>query len=374
MSIPLVDLRAQYRAIRAEIDQAIADVIGSTAFAGGPFVERFEGEFAAYCEARHAIGVGSGTEALWLVLMALGVGKGDEVITVPNSFFATAEAISMCGATPVFVDVEERTSTMNAAALESAIGPRTRAVIPVHLYGQTCDMDPINGIARRHGLFVLEDACQAHGARYKGRRAGVLGDAAAFSFYPGKNLGAYGEAGAVVTSDEALARRIRVLRDHGQTERYYHGAVGWNARMDGIQAAVLSAKLRYLEEWNGLRRSHARTYNRLLAGTAEVVTPVEAEGNTHVYHVYGVHVPERDVVRTRLAQVGVSCGVHYPLPIHLQEAYRGLGFENGSFPVAERLAERELSLPMYPELGEEQLHTVAEALAGVFAAEGVHSR
>lgn len=362
MIVPFLDLKAHHEPMMDEINRAIRDVIGSSAFAGGPFVVDFESEFASYCDAAYAIGVGNGTEALWLSLLARGIGYGDEVITVPNTFMGTAEAITYCGARPVFVDVDERTYTMDPARLEGAITPKTKAVIPVHLFGQPADMDPIVAIARKHGLFVLEDACQAHGAEYKGRRAGTLGDAACFSFYPGKNLGAFGEAGAVVTQDAELQEKIRTLRDHGQVRKYYHRVVGWNGRMDGIQAAVLRVKLRHLEKGNQLRRSHAAHYGRALAGFEEVIRPIQAPDVRHVYHIYAIRVPDRDEVIRFLGQKGVGCGVHYPVPVHLQEAYRDLGYEPGAFPVAERCATEFLSLPMFPELTPAQVDTVVQAV------------
>lgn len=359
MKVPFLDLKSHHAALLDEINRAIREVIESAAFAGGPFVADFEKDFAAYCDCRHAIGVGNGTDALWLSLLALGVGPGDEVITVPNSFMATAEAISYCGATPTFVDVNERTYTMDPAALKGALTPRTKAVIPVHLFGQPADMDPILQFARENGLFVVEDACQAHGAEYKGRKVGTLGDAAAFSFYPGKNLGAFGEAGAVVTGDDDLQRKIRTLRDHGQDRKYHHTLIGWNCRMDGIQAAVLGIKLRHLEKSNQLRRSHAAYYDEVLGEIEEIATPFESACVRHVYHIYAIRVQERDEVMRRLNESGVACGVHYPIPIHLQEAYRHLEFQPGAFPIAERCALEFISLPMFPELTPEQLEFVA---------------
>src|SRR4051812_33326881 len=288
MTVPFLDLNAHHARRRAEFTRAIEEVIDSGAFAGGPFVEQFEKEFAAYCETPHCVGLGSGTEALWLSLLAAGIKAGDEVITVPNTFMATAEAITYCGARPVFVDVDERTYTMAPAGLEKALTKRTKAIIPVHLFGQPADMDPILEFARAHNLAVIEDAAQAHGAEYKGRRAGTMGAIGCFSFYPGKNLGALGEAGAVVTDDPELQEKIRVLRDHGQIRKYRHTMIGWNCRMDGIQAAVLSVKLRRLENGNLLRRVHAQDYNRALAGMDEVIAPAEADYARHVYHVYAI--------------------------------------------------------------------------------------
>jgi dTDP-4-amino-4,6-dideoxygalactose transaminase len=360
MKVPFLDLKVQHAPHREEFNKAIAEVIDQAAFAGGPFVAQFEADFASYCNSPHAIGVGSGTEALWLALLALGVGLGDEVITVPNSFMATAEAITYCGAKPVFVDVDESTYTMDPAALAKALTVRTKAVIPVHLFGQPADMDPIMEFARAHGLFVIEDAAQAHGAEYKGRRVGTFGDAAGFSFYPGKNLGAFGEAGAIVTGNAELDEQIRILRDHGQVRKYYHAKIGWNCRMDGIQAAVLRIKLRHLEKGNQLRRSHAIDYDRAFGGIEEVVTPVQAAGVRHVYHIYAIRVHERDQVMRLLGEKGIGCGVHYPVPIHLQEAYRGLGYQRGDFPVAELSATELISLPMFPELTRAQIETVAQ--------------
>ncbi|MDB6146453.1 MAG: DegT/DnrJ/EryC1/StrS aminotransferase [Spartobacteria bacterium] len=356
--VPFLDLNAHHAPFREEFDRAIGEVIDTGAFAGGPFVEKFEAEFANYCRCQHAIGLGSGTEALWLSLLACGVGPGDEVITVPNTFMATAEAITYCAARPVFVDVDEQTYTMDPAELEKAVTSKTKAIIPVHLFGQPADMDPILEFAREHDLFVIEDAAQAHGAEYKGRRAGTLGDAGCFSFYPGKNLGAFGEAGAVITNNPDLQEKIRVLRDHGQIRKYRHTMVGWNCRMDGIQAAVLSVKLRRLENGNLLRRAHAQEYDRALAGLDEVIKPLEESYARHVYHIYALRVQERDEVMFGLKEKGIQCGVHYPVPVHLQKAYRHLGYEAGAFPISEQSALEFISLPMFPELTEEQIAMV----------------
>ena len=371
MKVPFLDLTAHHAPLLEEFNRAIREVIESNAFAGGPFVERFEEEFAAYCGSEYAIGVGNGTDALWLALLALRIGEGDEVITVPNTFFATVEAINYCKARPVFVDVDEDTFTMNPAELENSLTERTKAIIPVHLFGQPADMDPILEFARANGLFVIEDAAQAHGAEYKGRKAGTLGDAGCFSFYPGKNLGAFGEAGAVVTNDPELRKQIQVLRDHGQSQKYYHTSMGWNCRMDGIQAVVLSIKLRYLDEANLLRRKHALGYNQAFAGIDDVLTPFEARHARHVYHVYAIRVQERDVVARNLQEKGVGCAVHYPVPIHLQEACRNLGYKKGAFPIAESLADEFLSLPMFPELTEEQIDYVARSVSEVVGAEAL---
>jgi dTDP-4-amino-4,6-dideoxygalactose transaminase len=362
MDVPFLDLQSHHAPLRQEIDAAIARVIDTCAFAGGPFVSEFETDFAQYCGTRHAIGVGSGTEALWLTLLALGIGPGDEVITVPSTFMATAEAITYCGATPVFVDIDEATYTMDPAAIPAAITPRTKAIIPVHLFGQIADMDAINAIAEEYGLFVVGDACQAHGAEYKGRKAGSLGDAGCFSFYPGKNLGAFGEAGAITTNDAALDRTIRVLRDHGQVRKYHHTMIGWNCRMDGIQAAVLGIKLRHLDDWNKARRAHAQQYDAGLRDVPDVITPATAADQLHVYHVYALRVQQRDEVMRQLGDLGIGCGIHYPVPVHLQEAYRGLGYGPGSFPVAEMVSREFLSLPMYPHLTRSQIDRVIDGV------------
>ena len=362
MRVPFLDLKAHHAPIRNELDAALNDVIDAAAFAGGRFVDTFEKDFAAYCGSNFAIGVGNGTDALWLTLLALGVGPGDEVITVPSTFMATAEAISFCGATPVFVDINEQTYTLDPSQLESAITSRTQAIIPVHLFGQMADMDPILEIARRNGLPVVEDACQAHGAFYRGRRAGTFGVAGCFSFYPGKNLGALGEAGAIISDSSEIHDETKMLRDHGQSRKYHHARIGWNARMDGIQGAALSVKLKHLDRNNALRRAHAGLYDRLLRDTPQIITPWCARWNQHVYHIYAVRVPQRDRVLQALEGKGIGCAIHYPVPVHLQEAYRSLGYRPGSFPVAERCAEQFLSLPMYPELTEEQIHTVVKEL------------
>lgn len=362
MAVPFLNLKAQYLSIQDEVAMALQNVLDSTAFAGGPFVEKFEKEFASFCGVESAIGVSSGTSALWTALLAFGIGKGDEVITTPNTFIATAEAISYCGAKPIFVDVDEQTYNMDPALFEDAITPETKAVIPVHLYGQTADMDAIMKIARNYSLFVIEDASQAHGAEYKGRRAGSIGDAGCFSFYPGKNLGAYGEAGAVVTDNAVVAEKIRMLRDHGQKKRYYHSIIGWNARMDGFQAVILSVKLKYLTLWNEARRKNAYLYNDLLAEVDSIITPVEAAYARHIYHIYAVRVQNRDELISALAEKDIHCSIHYPVPIHLQDAYRFLGYKKGSFPVAEKCADELISLPMFPELSRAQIEEVCEEI------------
>ncbi len=362
MKVPYLDLKAQYETIADEITTALQKVLDNSAFAGGPFVTQFEREFAAFCQSESAIGLGSGTAALWLALKGLGIGNGDEVITTANTFIATAEAISVCGARPVFVDIDEQTYNINPELLEAAITPKTKAIIPVHLYGQPADMGKIVEIARAHKLFVIEDACQAHGAEYKGQRAGSIGDAGCFSFYPGKNLGAYGEAGAVVTNNQELADKIKMLRDHGQKEKYYHAMVGWNCRMDGFQGAVLSVKLKHLDQWNESRRKNAELYNSLLADLDPIVTPFEANYARHVYHIYSILTENRQQLMDSLAKKQIFCGIHYPVPLHLQDAYSSLGYKKGDFPITEKCASQQLSLPMFPELTSEQIEYVAEEI------------
>ena len=366
--IPFVDLKAQYLSIKSEVDAAIQGVLESCQFTLGSEVAAFEEEFAAYCGAKHGIGVNTGTSALHLALLAADIGPGDEVITVPFTFVATVAAIHYTGATPVFVDVDPDTLTMDPAALEKAITPRTRAILPVHLHGQTAEMDAIVAIARRFGLLVVEDACQAHGAEYRGRRAGSLGDLACFSFYPGKNLGAYGEGGMVVTGDAALARKIRMLRDWGAEKRYHHVLKGYNYRLEGIQGAVLRVKLRHLEAWTEARRAAAARYDALLAGSG-VPTPVALPHNRHVYHIYAIRTRERAAWQDALTAQGIQTGIHYPIPVHLLPAYADLCYEAGDFPHAERAADEVLSLPIFPELGAQQCETVARAVRALAAGE-----
>ena len=365
--IPLVDLRAQYREIEPEIREALTRVLEDGTFTVGPQVEAFEEEFAAYCGARFGIGLNSGTSALHLALLAAGVGPGDEVITVPFTFVATVAAILYTGAQPVFVDVEPETLTLDVHQLERAITRRTRAIIPVHLYGQPSDLDPILGIARNRRLTVIEDAAQAHGAEYRGRRVGGIGHLGCFSFYPGKNLGAYGEAGMVVTTDPEHARKIRMLRNWGQEHKYYHTVKGYNFRMDAFQGAVLRVKLRHLERWTEARRAHAALYGELLADSGARL-PVAKPFARHVYHVYAVRVPKRDAVLAALRDHGIDAGIHYPIPVHLQQAYADLGCGPGDFPCAEQAAEEVLSLPMYPELTEAQIRAVSVVLNEVLRA------
>ena len=362
--IPSVDLRAQYHSIKAEIDDAVLRVLESTQFILGDEVAAFEREFATFCRAEHAVAVNSGTSGLHLALLAAGVGPGDEVITVPFTFVATVAAVQYAGARAVLVDIDSKTYTMDPALIDAAITPRTKAIMPVHLYGQAADMDPILELARARGLAVVEDAAQAHGAEYKGRRVGSMGDLAVFSFYPGKNLGAYGEGGAVVTNNAEHARRIRMQRNWGGERRYEHLVKGFNYRMDGIQGAILRVKLRHLETWTEARRRHALEYNRRFAGTV-LRTPYARPDSRHVYHCYTVRVPRRDAVRAHLESCGIQTGVHYAIPAHLHPAYADLGYRQGDFPVAEAAASEVLSLPMFAELQEDQISTIADALVSV---------
>ncbi|NPV09864.1 MAG: DegT/DnrJ/EryC1/StrS family aminotransferase [Anaerolineae bacterium] len=361
--MPLVDLRAQYLAIRDEIDAAIQSVLDSTRFIGGPELASFEAEFAAYCEAEHCVGVSSGTSALSLALDACGVGPGDEVVTTTHTFVATAEAIAHAGATPVLVDVDAATGTISPQQVELALTGRTRAILPVHLYGHPADLAPLLELCRRYDLFLIEDAAQAHGARYGGRRVGSQGHLACFSFYPGKNLGAYGDAGAVVTSDANLAERVRMMADHGRLpgSKYEHARVGSNQRMDALQAAILRVKLRHLDGWNALRRARADQYDRLFAGSEAQPLRRPSWGES-VYHLYVVRVPptERERLQRRLTSAGIATGIHYPVPVHLQPAFAHLGYPLGTFPVAEALAATVLSLPLFPELEPSQVEFVAD--------------
>lgn len=359
--IPFVDLKAQYHSIKTEVDAAIADVLENSSFILGKHVAAFEEEFAAYCQAPYAIGVNSGTSALHLAMLAAGIGPGDEVITVSMTFVATVAAIGYTGARPVFVDADPVSYTMDPAKIEAAITPRTKAIVPVHLYGQPADMDPILAVARRHNLVVIEDAAQAHGAEYKGKRVGSIGDIGCFSFYPGKNLGAYGEGGAVVTANPEYNRTIRMLRDWGAEKRYHHVLKGYNYRLEGIQGAILRIKLRRLDEWTKSRQAHAREYTRLLAASG-LTTPAEMPFGRHVFHVYALRSPDRASLQQALQEKGVQTGIHYPFPVHLLEAWSELGYSKGSFPVSERIADEELSLPMYAELSPEQVSSVADAI------------
>jgi len=364
--VPFVDLAAQYPTIAPEITEAVAKVIQSTDFILGREVGLFEEEFAAYCEAKYAVGVDSGTSALELALRAYEIGPGDEVITAANTFIASALAISHAGAKPVLVDVDPFTYTIDVAGIAKAITPRTKGILPVHLYGHPAHMDPIRQLAEKHGLVVIEDACQAHGARYKGKRAGSLGHAAAFSFYPGKNLGGFGDGGIVVTNDREIANRLEMLRNYGQKEKYHHQFRGYNRRLDTLQAAILRVKLKYLDKWNAARRWNAKLYQESLQG-AGLVTPAEAAGAESVWHLYVIRTENRDVLRESLANRGISAGIHYPIPIHLQPAYKDLGHKRGDFPITEAQAQRILSLPMYAELTPEAIKHVAQSIVTVLS-------
>jgi len=367
MKIPFLDLVAQGQPLKDDILAMVGEAVDNAGFIGGPNVTGFEANFASFCETPHCVGVASGTDALRFALHAAGVKSGDEVITVAHTFIATTEAISQVGARPVFVDILPETWNMDAQQIESRITPQTTAIVPVHLYGQPADMDPIMEIADRHGLAVIEDACQAHGARYKGRRAGSIGKIGCFSFYPGKNLGAYGEAGAATTNDADMAKIMAKIRDHGQKTKYYHDVEGYNGRLDAIQAGVLGIKLKHLEAWNTARRANAARYKELLQEVDEVTLPVEAPEVESVYHLFVILVDQRDALQSFLAEKGVATGLHYPLPLHLQEAYRGLGYKEGDFPVTESVAKRLLSLPMYPELTAEQIQYVADCVKEFYA-------
>jgi dTDP-4-amino-4,6-dideoxygalactose transaminase len=360
--IPFLDLRAQYASIKGEIEPAVLRVLASGQYILGDEVARLEEEFADYCNVKHAIAVNTGTSALHLALLAADVGPGDEVITVPFTFVATVSAICYTGARPVFIDVEPVTLTMDPAQVEAKITPRTKAIVPVHLYGQMAEMDAIKGVADRYRVPVIEDACQAHGAEYKDRRAGSVGVSGCFSFYPGKNLGACGEGGIVVTNSDDQAHRMRMLRDWGQEQRYHHLLKGFNYRMDAIQGAILRIKLRHLEAWTEARRAHARRYSLLLAGSPHLKPPVEVADRRHVYHVYAVTSRDRDGLQRALTAEGIQSGLHYPIPVHLQKAHADLGYEAGDFPISEAAAREVLSLPIYPEMTARQVEEVVAAM------------
>ena len=361
--IPFVDLKAQYRSIRKEVDEAIRRVLDDTSFVLGREVETFEAAFADYLGAKFCVGLNSGTAAVQLAVSACGIGIGDEVILPANTFFATAEGVSTAGANPVFVDAHPVSYNIDVNKIEAAITPRTRAIMPVHLYGQSADLDPIFEIATRRNLLVIEDAAQAHGSEYKGKRVGAIGRASSFSFYPAKNLGAYGEGGAVVTNDEDVAQQVRLLRDHGSRRKYHHEIIGYNFRMEGLQGAVLSVKLKHLDRWNELRRENAARYNQLLKN-AGLTLPRELEYARHIYHLYVVQSEDRDGLQESLDQAGVQTGIHYPIPIHLQPAYAFMGHKPGDFPESELQARRVLSLPMFAELTNDQVEQVVAAING----------
>lgn len=372
MKVRFVDLSAQHKPLESELKEVFGRVLANGSFVLGPEVEKFEKMFAAYCQAEHCVTVTNGTAALQLVLQGLGIGPGDEVITVAHTFIATAEAINAAGARPVFVDIDPISYTLDPTKLEKVITSRTKAIIPVHLYGQPADMDAINGIAAKHGIPVIEDSCQAHGAEYKGRRTGSLGRAACFSFYPSKNLGACGEGGAVTTNDADLAKKIRMLRDHGSTKKYEHDFPAYNLRLEGIQGGVLAVKLPHLDGWNSNRRILAARYQELFAGS-KVVTPKESSFARHVYHLYVIVVEERDVLKKALSEQGIENGLHYPVPLHLQKAYAYLGYKKGDFPVSEHIAENHISLPMYAELPIEHVEFVAKTVLEVLECQSVAS-
>jgi dTDP-4-amino-4,6-dideoxygalactose transaminase len=366
IKVPLLDLKVQYRSIKPEIDGAIARVLDSGQFVLGAEVAEFEQEFATYCGAAECIALNSGTSALHLALLAAGVGPGDEVITVPFTFVASVAAILYAGARPVLVDIDPTSYTMDPAAIEAAITPRTKAILPVHLYGHPADMDPIMEVARGHGLVVIEDAAQAHGAKYKSRSVGSIGDIACFSFYPGKNLGAYGEGGAVTTSNSEYARTIRMLRDWGQDRKYHHVLRGFNCRMEAFQGAILRVKLRHLERWTEARRAIVGKYNRLLADSG-VERPTEMPWARHVYHLYTLRTENRDALQKALLVNGIQTGIHYAAPVHLQPAYANLGYGRHSLPQSEKAAEQVLSLPLYPEMTDDQIESVSQALTNLVA-------
>jgi len=361
VTVPFVDLKSQYLAIKPEVDAAIQHILENTQFVLGAEVAEFEKEFAAYCHAGQGIGVNNGTSALHLAMLAAGIGPGDEVITTPFTFVASVAAIWYTGAKPVFVDIDPKDYLIDAGKIEAAITPKTKAILPVHLYGQMCEMDEIMAIAKKHGLIVIEDACQAHGAEYNGKRAGGIGDMAAFSFYPGKNLGAYGEGGMVTTSNSEFARTIRMLRDWGAEKKYMHVLKGYNMRLEGMQGAILRVKLRYLEKWTEARRAAAARYNELFAGSP-IAMPFAPENKRHVYHIFSTRTTERQRWQDALLAKGVQTGIHYPIAIHNLPAYEDLGYKNGDFPHAEQAAAEQLSLPMYPELTPEMQAEVAAAV------------
>ncbi len=362
--IPFLDLKAQYQSIKDELNAAVLNTLASTQYALGKEVAALEEEFAAFCNVSHAVAVNSGTSALHLALLAAGAERGNEVITVSGTFVATVAAVDYIGARPVFVDVESDNLTMDTAQIESRITEQTKAILPVHLHGHPADMDPIIEVARRHGLKVIEDAAQAHDSEYKGNRVGSIGDLGCFSFYPGKNLGACGEGGMVVTNDAGYADKIRMLRDWGQTRKYHHDFKGFNYRMDGIQGAVLRVKLRHLKDWTVARRRNATLYNELLSGSG-VQTPAEKPYARHVYHVYAIRTPHRDRLQEALKEKGIFTGIHYPIPVHLQKAYAEYGYGPDSFPVTEQTARQLLSLPMFAELNEEQVRVVCDGIREV---------
>lgn len=364
--IPLVNLKRQYKGIKKEIDDAIKRVLNETSFIMGDDVVRFEKEFAEYLGVNHCVGVSSGTDALHLALLSLGVGKGDEVITTPHTFIATSEAITMCQATPVFVDIDPNSYNIDPAKIEARISKKTKAILPVHIYGQPAEMDPILKIAKRHNLFVLEDCAQAHGAEYKGKKVGTFGEVSIFSFYPGKNLGCYGDGGAVVTDNPAIAEKVRLLMNHGRTEKYIHQILGYGNRLDTIQAAVLRVKLRKLNKWNVRRQAIANQYNNYLA-KLPLKLPAQPKNTKPVYHIYSVLLKNRDRIQDKLKSAGIESGIHYPLPLHLQPAFSYLGYNKGSFPVAEKVSRETLSLPIFPEMRTDEINYICRLISKFMA-------
>jgi len=365
--IPFVDLRAQYNSIKEEIAEAIQSVLNHSSFIIGEELKKFEEEFSRFCDVKHAIGVANGSDALFLSLRACGIGKGDEVITIPHTFIATTEAISNVGGKVIFVDIDSKTYTIDVYKIEEKITERTKAIIPVHLYGQPADMDPILKIAKKYNLKVIEDAAQAHGAEYKGRKAGSIGDVACFSFYPAKNLGAYGDAGMVLTNDDEISEKVKLLRNHGRiTKKYEHEIEGYSSRLDNLQAAILRVKLRYLNGWNDKRRKNVEVYNKLLSEIDEIILPFEADYAKHVYHLYVIRTKERDGLREVLNSNGIATGIHYPIPLHLQPAYQYLGYKEGDFPIAEKTSQEILSLPMFAELTDEQIKEIVREIKNYY--------
>ena len=363
--IPFVDLKAQYDSIKDEIDNAIQNVLNTTSFIMGEELKKFEVEFARFCDAKYAIGVANGSDALILALRACGIGERDEVITVPHTFISTAEAISNVGGKVVFVDIDPKTYTIDISKIEEKINEKTKAIIPVHLYGQAADMDPIMKLAKKYNLKIIEDSAQAHGAEYKGKKVGSIGDVGCFSFYPGKNLGAYGDAGIVVTNNERMAEKVRLLRNHGRiTKKYEHEIEGYSSRLDNLQAAILRVKLRHLNKWNESRRENAKKYNELLYNIDGITTPYEADYAKHVYHLYVISTEKerRDKSREELKSKGMATGIHYPIPLHLQHAYKYLGYKRGDFPVTEKASQEIISLPMFAELSDEQIEEIVEII------------
>ncbi len=362
LPVPLVDLQAQYAGISAEVHEAIRTVLERGDFVLGAAVAEFEKNFSAYCRAKFAVGVGSGLDALTLTLKGFGIGPGDEVITAANTFVATTLAIVQAGAKPVLADCDLESGNIDVRKIEEKITPKTKAILPVHLYGQPADMDPILDMARRHGLKVIEDACQAHGAEYKGRRCGSLGDAGCFSFYPGKNLGAYGDGGCVVTNDPELTERLQMLRNYGSKVKYHHELQGTNSRLDTLQAAILNVKLKYLDGWNQKRREAAQTYKKILSGVSNIVLPAVMPYASHIFHLFVIRIPERDRVLKELQTRKIGAGIHYPIPVHQMDCHRDLGYSAGAFPVSEKLAKEILSLPIYPEISQERIRFVCDGL------------